>query len=65
MKGRSRMLFTLSLAQAGEFASVLIGFTHPRHVAHCASEQLPLVVALSMLITPALFIAYEVLPPRK
>lgn len=65
MKGRSRMLFTLSLAQAGEFGFVLIGFTVQQHVLPTAlSEQLLLVVALSMLITPALFIAYEVLSRR-
>ena len=65
MKGRSRMLFTLSLAQAGEFGFVLIGFTLQQHVLPTAlSEQLLLVVALSMLITPALFIAYEVLIRR-
>ena len=65
MKGRSRMLFTLSLAQAGEFGFVLIGFTVQQHVLPTAlSEQLLLVVALYMLITPALFIAYEVLSRR-
>jgi len=32
MKGRSRMLFTLSLAQAGEFGFVLIGITVQQHV---------------------------------
>jgi CPA2 family monovalent cation:H+ antiporter-2 len=65
MKGRSRMLFTLSLAQAGEFGFVLIGFTVQQHVLPTAlSEQLLLVVALSMLITPALFIAYDVLSRR-
>ena len=65
MKGRSRMLFTLSLAQAGEFGFVLIGFTVQQHVLPTSlSEQLLLVVALSMLITPALFIAYDVLSRR-
>ena len=65
MKGRSRMLFTLSLAQAEEFGFVLIGFTVQQHVLPTAlSAQLLLVVALSMLITPALFIAYEVLSRR-
>ena len=65
MKGRSRMLFTLSLAHAGEFGFILIGFTVQQNVLPTAlSEQLLLVVALSMLITPALFIAYDVLSRR-
>jgi CPA2 family monovalent cation:H+ antiporter-2 len=65
MKGRSRMLFTLSLAQAGEFGFVLIEFTVQQHVLPTAlSEQLLLVVTLFMLITPALFIAYDVLSRR-
>lgn len=65
MKGRSRVLFTLSLAQAGEFGFVLIGFTVQQHVLPTTlSEQLLLVVALSMLITPALFILYDLLSKR-
>ena len=65
MKGRSRVLFTLSLAQAGEFGFVLIGFTLQQHVLPTTlSEQLLLVVALSMLITPALFILYDLLSKR-
>ena len=65
MKGRSRVLFSLSLAQAGEFGFVLIGFTVQQHVLPTTlSEQLLLVVALSMLITPALFILYDLLSKR-
>lgn len=65
MKGRSRVLFTLSLAQAGEFGFVLIGFTVQQHVLPTTlSAQLLLVVALSMLITPALFILYDLLSKR-
>lgn len=65
MKSRSRVLFTLSLAQAGEFGFVLIGFTVQQHVLPTTlSEQLLLVVALSMLITPALFILYDLLSKR-
>jgi CPA2 family monovalent cation:H+ antiporter-2 len=65
MSGRSRMLFTLSLAQAGEFGFVLIGFSVQQHVLPPAlSDQLLLIVALSMLITPAFFIAYDVLSRR-
>ncbi len=62
LRGRDEWLFTLSLAQAGEFGFVLISFAvgqHvlPRHVA----DILLLVVALSMLLTPLFFILYEVL----
>jgi CPA2 family monovalent cation:H+ antiporter-2 len=39
MKGRSRMLFTLSLAQAGEFGFVLIGFTVQQHVLPTALSE--------------------------
>ncbi|MGJ8544925.1 MAG: cation:proton antiporter domain-containing protein [Sulfitobacter sp.] len=60
LKGRDRWLFALALAQAGEFGFVLISFSVatgalPNDVA----ETLLLVVALSMLITPLLFILYD------
>ena len=55
-----RWLFTLGLAQAGEFGFVLLSFSLQNHVipAEIAST-LSLVVALSMLLTPALFILYD------
>ena len=55
-----RWLFTLGLAQAGEFGFVLLSFSLQKHVipAELAST-LSLVVALSMLLTPALFILYD------
>lgn len=60
IKGRDRMLFTLGLAQAGEFGFVLTSFTVQQNVIPTAlSETLLLVVALSMLLTPLLFIAYD------
>ena len=63
--GRNRWLFTLSLAQAGEFGFVLISFAISQHILPTAlSQTLLLVVALSMLITPLLFILYEVLSRR-
>ena len=60
LKGRDQWLFTLSLAQAGEFGFVLLSFSVQQNVLppHLA-DQLLLVVALSMLITPLLFILYE------
>jgi CPA2 family monovalent cation:H+ antiporter-2 len=64
--GADRWLFTLSLAQAGEFGFVLLAFAVANAVLPTAiAEQLLLVVALSMLLTPALFIAYEkLIAPR-
>lgn len=60
IKGRDRMLFTLGLAQAGEFGFVLTSFSVQQNVVPTAlSETLLLVVALSMLLTPLLFIAYD------
>ncbi len=65
IKGRARWLFTLSLAQAGEFGFVLIAFSLQQNVLGVAQgAELLLVVALSMLITPLLFIAYEHLSRR-
>jgi CPA2 family monovalent cation:H+ antiporter-2 len=65
LKGRSRWLFTLSLAQAGEFGFVLLSFAQQTHVlGKGLSEQLLMVVALSMLATPLLFILYDWLSHR-
>ncbi|GAB4292340.1 MAG: cation:proton antiporter [Roseovarius sp.] len=65
LRRRSLWLFTLSLAQAGEFGFVLISFSAQQNVIPPAlSDLLLLVVAISMLITPLLFILYEVLSRR-
>ncbi|MCL4107691.1 UNVERIFIED_CONTAM: hypothetical protein GTU68_022152 [Idotea baltica] len=65
LKGRDQWLFTLSLAQAGEFGFVLISFSLQQNVLpERLSETLLLVVALSMLITPLLFIAYDAISRR-
>ncbi|MEM6535444.1 MAG: monovalent cation:proton antiporter-2 (CPA2) family protein [Pseudomonadota bacterium] len=66
LKGGDRWLFTLSLAQAGEFGFVLLSFTTQTNVLPTEiSNLLLLVVALSMLFTPALFILFEtVILPR-
>ncbi len=66
IRGADRWLFALGLAQAGEFGFVLISFTIQNNVIPQAiADQLLLVVALSMLLTPLLFILYDrVIAPR-
>ncbi|WP_136439651.1 cation:proton antiporter [Pacificoceanicola onchidii] len=66
IEGADRYLFALGLAQAGEFGFVLLSFTVANAVIPAAvADQLLLVVALSMLLTPALFILYDrVIAPR-
>ena len=60
LRGRDLWLFTLGLAQAGEFAFVLLNFSGRLNVLPQAlAEKLMLVVALSMLITPLLFILHD------
>ena len=60
LKGSDKWLFTLCLAQAGEFGFVLLSFTVANSVIPAAvADQLLLVVALSMLLTPLLFILYD------
>ncbi len=60
VRGANKFLFALGLAQAGEFGFVLLSFTVANSVIPASvSELLLLVVALSMLLTPALFIAYD------
>jgi CPA2 family monovalent cation:H+ antiporter-2 len=65
LRGRDKWLFTLGLAQAGEFGFVLISFSIQQNViGRELSELLLLIVALSMLLTPLFFIVYEVLSQR-
>ncbi|MCG7491950.1 monovalent cation:proton antiporter-2 (CPA2) family protein [Thalassobius sp. Cn5-15] len=62
IRGRARWLFTLSLAQAGEFGFVLLSFSRQQQVLPGPlADTLSLVVALSMLATPLLFIIYDLL----
>ncbi|MFO8126692.1 cation:proton antiporter [Yoonia sp.] len=62
---KDRWLFTLGLAQAGEFGFVLISFSLQQGVLNDnLGGQLLLVIALSMLITPLLFIMYEMIIKR-
>ena len=66
LRGGDRWLFALGLAQAGEFGFVLLSFTVANSIIPSGvADQLLLVVALSMLLTPALFILYDrVIAPR-
>lgn len=65
IKGRDRWLFALGLAQAGEFGFVLVSFSVATGVMpNDVAEVLLLVVALSMLITPLLFILYDQISKR-
>ena len=60
LRGADRWLAALGLAQAGEFGFVLLAFCVDHFVISTGlSERLQLVIALSMLLTPVLFILYE------
>ena len=60
LRHQALWLFCLSLPQAGEFAFVLIAFGVANAVfAPEFAAQLLLIVALTMLVTPLLFIAYD------
>lgn len=60
MAGRDRILFTLSLAQAGEFGFVLLSYAMGLDILdQRLAEGFLLVIALSMLATPLLFILYD------
>jgi CPA2 family monovalent cation:H+ antiporter-2 len=66
IKGSNGWLFTLSLAQAGEFGFVLLTYSVQNNVVPTdISQILFLVVAFSMFLTPLLFIIYDrVVLPR-
>ncbi|WP_370188230.1 cation:proton antiporter [Qipengyuania sp.] len=60
LRRQALWLFCLSLPQAGEFAFVLIAFAVGNAVFDQGfADQLLLIVALSMLVTPLLFILYD------
>ncbi|WP_128892622.1 cation:proton antiporter [Erythrobacter sp. HKB08] len=60
IKRQAKWLFSLSLAQAGEFAFVLIAFAVANAVFDTElADLLLLIVALTMLVTPLLFIFYD------
>lgn len=66
LRGADRWLFALGLAQTGEFAFVLLSFTVQNSIITADMEGLLLlVVALSMLLTPLLFIVFDrIILPR-
>jgi CPA2 family monovalent cation:H+ antiporter-2 len=66
LRGSDKWLFALGLAQAGEFGFVLLSFTVANNVIpENVADQLLLIVALSMLLTPLLFILYDkVIAPK-
>ena len=66
LRGATLWLFGLGLSQAGEFAFVLFGFAQVSGVIPTEEAQvLVLAVALTMVLTPALFVLYErVIAPR-
>lgn len=65
LTGRDRTLFTLSLAQAGEFGFVLISYAVSLAILPRALAQgMLLVIALSMLATPLLFILADFISRR-
>lgn len=60
IRRQSAWLFSLSLAQAGEFAFVLTAFAVANFVLpRETADMLLLIVALTMLVTPLLFILYD------
>ncbi|MEO0424573.1 MAG: cation:proton antiporter [Pseudomonadota bacterium] len=60
LRGTDRWLLAFGLAQAGEFGFVLLAFTVANGVIpDLLADRLLLVVALSMLLTPLLFILYD------
>jgi CPA2 family monovalent cation:H+ antiporter-2 len=60
LRGADRWLLALSLAQAGEFGFVLLSFSVSNAILpQLLADQLLLVVAISMMLTPLLFIFYD------
>jgi len=60
MEGKQKLLFTLALAQGGEFAFVLLSLTTSLHILTPEQTKLTtLVVAISMLTAPLLLMIYD------
>ena len=65
LRRQDRWLFALSLAQGGEFGFLIVSFARSEGVLALAAGQMALlVISLSMLLTPLLFIAYDQLSRR-
>ena len=66
LRGRDQWLFTLGLAQAGEFGFVLASFSQQLRVfSGQIAQDVLTVIALSMLFTPLVFIAYDRISKRR
>lgn len=60
LKSKQKILFTLALAQGGEFAFVLISLTGSLQILDAEQSKITtLVVAISMLFAPILLMGYE------
>jgi glutathione-regulated potassium-efflux system ancillary protein KefC len=60
MEGKQKLLFTLALAQGGEFAFVLLSLTSTLQILDPEQTKLTtLVVAISMLMAPLLLMIYD------
>lgn len=66
IQGAEKWLLALGLAQAGEFGFVLLTFTVGHQVLPAAlAQQISLVVTLSMVLSPLLFLLYQnLIAPR-
>ncbi len=65
IRGKDRWLFTLGMAQAGEFGFLIVSFALQQTILSAPVAQIALlVISLSMLLTPVLFITYERLARR-
>jgi len=65
IRGHNRWLFALGLAQAGEFGFLLVSFARKQSILPSSiSEIVLLMISLSMLLTPLMFIGYEALAKR-
>ncbi|MGB8815325.1 MAG: cation:proton antiporter, partial [Paracoccaceae bacterium] len=65
LRGRDRWLFTLGLAQAGEFGFLIVSFAVQQTILPAGIASLALlVISLSMLLTPLLFIVQDRLARR-
>ena len=65
LKRHDRWLFSLSLAQGGEFGFLIVSFARSEGALPLAAGQMSLlVISLSMLLTPFLFMGYDYLTQR-
>lgn len=65
LKSHDRMLFTLGLAQGGEFGFLIISIARSEGSLPTELGQMAqLVISLSMLLTPVLFLGYEKIAAR-